>query len=106
MYGLIKWVLSYVKIRFLLQVISQISENGGLSEETRTEIETFLTDLCANISDVAQLADYPNLAEFESETECIDAVRSALDKIPEPTNNTSSDDSLRCLVLNNLRIYY
>ena len=80
-------------------MISQITESGGISPTTRSEIETFLTDICKNISDFSQLDDYPHLAEFENETECIDAVRSTLDRIPEADNSTDSTGTLRCYML-------
>lgn len=80
-------------------MISQISESGGISPETRNEIETFLIEICRNISDFSQLDDYPQLAEFENETDCIEAVTSTLDRIPEADNSTGSTGLLRCHML-------
>ena len=82
-------------------MISQISENGAISEATRDEIEVFLTDICKNVSDFGQLEDYPQLAEFENVTECIEAVNSTLDRITEITNDTDSSISLRCHMFSN-----
>ena len=83
-------------------MISQITESGGISPTTRSEIETFLTDICTNISDFSQLDDYPHLAEFENETQCIEAVISTLDRIPEADNSTDSTGILRCYMLSYL----
>lgn len=82
-------------------MISQISENGAISEATRDEIEIFLTDICKNVSDFGQLEDYPQLAEFENVTECIETVNSTLDRITEITNDTDSSTSLRCHMFSN-----
>lgn len=85
---------------FIIQVISQLSESGRISSTTRDEIETFLLEICVNVSESHQTVDYPRLTQFANETDCAEAVRSVLDRIPKSSNSTSSPDSLRCCMLN------
>ena len=67
----------------MLQVISQLSETGAISSTTRVEIETLLTNNCENNNRSSNFSNFPRLAEFTDELDCIDAITSALGRIPE-----------------------
>ena len=73
----------------MLQVISQLSENGAISTATRDEIETLLINNCNENS------NFPRLAECRDETCCINAITSALGRIPELNDSDNSTMSLR-----------
>ena len=69
-------------------MISQLSENGEISNTTWNEIERYLTDSCKNINE-----SY----EFVNEVKCINFIQSALDRIAyNYTNNTYLPKPLRC----------
>ena len=76
----------------MLQVVSQLSESGAISTMMRVEIETLLTNNCRNASNSS---NFPRLAEFTDETDCIDAIMNALGRIPEFNVSNHSTVSLR-----------
>ena len=80
----------------IFQVISQLSENGGISTTTRDRIKL----LCVNI---IENSNFTRFTEFTDEQDCIDVVTRALDRIPElnDTNYFQSSESLRYDVLSN-----
>ena len=82
----------------LQQVISQLSESGAISTMTRVEIETLLTDNCRNTNRTSNSSNFPRLAEFTDELDCVDAITSALDKIPEFNASNLTTMSLRLCV--------
>jgi len=81
-------------------VISQLNKNGGISNITRNEIERFLADGCMNISGSSRIANFPRLAEFVEEKECVNAIKRALDRISRNDTTFVAPESLRYFVNN------
>lgn len=76
-------------------MISQLSENGGISASLRNDTEMFLIDICRQGS-----SRFPQLAGFVLEDECIDAVMRAMDRIPNNTNINSFESLRYCIFTN------
>lgn len=79
----------------MLQVISQLSESGAISTMTRVEIETLLTNNCRNTNRSLNSFNFSRLAEFDEPEDCIDAITSALGRIPEFNVSNHSTMSLK-----------